>query len=105
MNNLESTYIDRLFATYGEYGIDKERVKQLFADGTHKQGFTPLEVYNLLRMSLGYEFGGREYFAVSEVATMLGMTENEVINAAEKAKVRNEALLSEFRMFFPQGIK
>lgn len=105
MDNLESTYIDRLFATYEEYGIDRELIERLFADGTHKQGFTPLEVYNLLRMSLGHEFGEREYFAVSEVAAMLGMTENEVMNAAEKAKAGNEALLSGIRMFFPQGIK
>lgn len=86
MDNLENTYIDRLFATYGEYGIDRELIERLFTDGTHKQGFTSLEVYNLLRMSLGHEYGEREYFAVSEVAAMLGMTENEVMNAAEKQK-------------------
>jgi len=56
-------------------------------------------------MSLGREYGEREYFTVSEVAAMLGMTENEVMSAAEKAKAENKALLSGFRMFFPQGIK
>lgn len=43
-------------------------------------------------MSLGHEFGGREYFAVPEIADMLGMTEEEVIAAAQKAKAGNEAM-------------
>lgn len=105
MDNLKNTYIDRLFSTYGKYGIDRGILERLFADGTDRQGFTEIETYNLLRMSLGHEFNEREYFAVGEVAAMLDMTEDEVMDAATKAKTGNEALLSGFRMYFPHGIK
>lgn len=97
--------IDRLHSTYSKYGVSREVLTEILTDGIEQQGFTPQEVYNLVRMSLGREFGEREYFAVSEIAAMLGMTEKEVMNAAEKANAGNEALLSGFRMFFPQGIK
>ena len=84
--------VQRLFNTYGEYGITEDILNQLFEDGVKNQHFTPQETYNLLRMSLGHEFGGREYFAVPEIADMLGMTEEEVIAAAQQAKAGNEAM-------------
>lgn len=96
--------IDRLFATYHQYGITRELLENLFNDGVNNQGFTPLETYNLLRMSLGHEFNEREYFAVSEIATMLDMSENEVMEEAKKAKTSNESLINGFRLYFPNGI-
>lgn len=97
--------IDRLVSVYGKYGISREVLTSLYMDGIEKQGFTPQEVYNLLRMSLGHEFNEREYFAVAEIADMLGMTENEVIAEARKAKAGNESLISGFKMYLPNGIK
>ncbi len=96
--------VQRLFTTYGEYGVTEDMLNQLFEDGVNNQHFTPQETFNLLRMSLGHEFGGREYFAVPEIASMLNMTEEEVITAAQKAKAGNDALISGFRMFFPGGL-
>ena len=78
--------VQRLFAIYGEYGVTEDMLNSLFEDGVNNQHFTPQETFNLLRMSLGHEFGGREYFAVPEIASMLDMTEEEVIAAAQKAK-------------------
>lgn len=97
--------IDRLFATYNQYGITWELLENLFNDGVNNQGFTPLETYNLLRMSLGHEFNEREYFAVSEIASMLGMSEDEVMEEAKKAKISNETLINGFRLYLPNGIK
>lgn len=96
--------VQRLFAIYGEHGVTEDMLNRLFEDGVNNQHFTPQETFNLLRMSLGHEFGGREYFAVSEIASMLGMTEEEVIAAAQKAKAGNEAVISGFRMLFPSGL-
>lgn len=96
--------VQRLFAIYGEYGVTEDMLNSLFEDGVNNQHFTPQETFNLLRMSLGHEFGGREYFAVPEIASMLDMTEEEVIAAAQKAKAGNEALISGFRMYFPSGL-
>lgn len=97
--------ITRLHATYRKYGVERSTIERLFADGTDNQGFTPLETYNLLRMILAREFNEHEYFAVSEIASMLGMTEDEVMEEARKAKTGNEALINGFKMFFPHGIK
>lgn len=96
--------VQRLYNTYGEYGITEELLNRLFEDGVNNQHFTPQETFNLLRMSLGHEFGEREYFAVSEIASMLDMTEEKVIAEAERAKAGNEAVINGFRMYFPNGL-
>lgn len=97
--------IDRLFATYDQYGITRELLETLFKYGVNNQGFTPLETYNLLRMSLGHEFNEREYFAVSEIASMLGMSEDEVVEEVKKAQKSNETLINGFQLYLPNGIK
>ncbi len=97
--------INRLYSIYGKHGITRELITSLFMDGIEKQGFTPLDTYNLLRMSLGHEFNEREYFAVAEIADMLGISENEVVAEAKEAQTGNEALINGFRMYFPKGIQ
>ena len=97
--------IDRLLATYRQYGITMELLKALFNDGINNQGFTPLETYNLLRMFLGHEFNEREYFSVSEIANMLDLSEDDVMEEARKAITGNEALINRFRLYFPSDIK
>lgn len=101
----KETAIERLFATYSKYGVSRELLEKIFADGIEQQGFTPHETYNLLRMSLAHEYGEREYFAVSEVASMLDMTEAEIISEIGKTKAANEAVLHGFRLLLPNGIK
>lgn len=96
--------VQRLLNTYGEYGVTEEILNRLFEDGVNNQHFTPQETFNLLRMSLGHEFGGREFFAVPEIASMLGIAEEEVIAAAQKAKKEDDAVISGFRMHFPSGL-
>ena len=72
--------IARLYGTYGKYGVEESILRRLFEDAEKKQGCSTLEVYNLLRMTLGQEYGEREYFALQEVATMLNATTTERIN-------------------------
>lgn len=96
--------VQRLYNSYGDDGITKEMLNKLFEDGVSNQHFTPQETFNLLRMSLGHEFGGREYFAVSEIADMLDVTEQEIIAEIERAKTGNDALINGFRLYFPNGL-
>lgn len=100
----EEMAIDRLFATYGQYGVTRELMERLFNDG-RKQGFSILETYNLMRMSLGHEYGEREYFAPAELANMLDVSEDEIIEEVEKARTGNKILINEFRLYLPNGIK
>lgn len=101
MNMDKDTAIERLFATYSKRGVSRELLEKAFTDGIGQQGFTPHEIYNLLRMGLAHKYGEREYFAVSEVASMLDMTETEIMSKIGKAKAANEAVLRGFSLLFP----
>ena len=96
--------VQRLYNSYGDCGITEEMLNKLFEDGVSNQHFTPQETFNLLRMSLGHEFGGLEYFSVSEIADMLDMTEEEVIAEAQRVKAGNNALINGFKLYFPNGL-
>lgn len=97
--------IARLYGTYSKYGVTETTLRRLFENGEKEQGFSTLEVYNLLRMTLGKEYGEREYFSLSEVATMLNATPEEVMqqigsqNAGAKGNI-----MQGFRMYFPEGL-
>lgn len=97
--------IARLYGTYGKYGVEESTLRRLFEDGEKKQGFSTLEVYNLLRMTLGQEYGEREYFALQEVATMLNATPEEVIKQIGRQNAgAKESIMQGFRMYFPEGL-
>lgn len=97
--------ISRLYGTYGKYGIEEATLRRLFEDGEKKQGFSTLEVYNLLRMTLGHEYGEREYFSLQEVATMLNITPEEVIQQIGSLNAgTKESIMQGFRMYFPNGL-
>lgn len=86
-------------------GVSREMLAEILTDGIEQQGLTPREVYNMVRMSLAYEYGEKEYFAIPEVATMLDMTEAEMISQISKTRATNEAVLHGCRLLFPDGIK
>lgn len=95
--------VQRLYNTYSQYGITEELLNRLLEDGIKNQHFTLQETYNLLRMSLAHEYGEREYFAVAEIASMLDMSEAEIIAEAAKAKAGNEAVIQGFKILLPNG--
>lgn len=79
--------INRLYSTYSKHGITKELITRLVMDGIKKQGFAPLDIYNLLRMSLGHEFNEREYFSLDDVMAITGETEEELAKRIEQYRV------------------
>lgn len=95
--------IQRLYNTYGQYGITAELLDRLFEDGINNQHFTLQETFNLLRMSLAHEYGEREYFAVAEIASMLDMSEAEIMAEVAKTKAENEAVIQGFKILLPKG--
>lgn len=95
--------IQRLYNTYSQYGITKELLDRLFEDGISNQHFTLQETYNLLRMSLANEYGEREYFAVAEIASMLNMSEAEIMEEVAKTKAENEAVIQGFKILLSKG--
>ena len=97
--------IARLYGTYGKYGVKEDTLRRLFEDEEKKQGFSTLEVYNLLRMTMGQEYGEREYFALQEVATMLNVTPEEVIHqiGSQNAGAK-ESIMQGFKMYIPNGL-
>lgn len=78
--------INRLYSTYSKHGITKELITNLFMDGIKKQGFTPLDTYNLLRMSLGHEFNEREYFSLDDVMAITGESREELLQRIEQCR-------------------
>lgn len=101
--------INRLYSTYGKFGITKKLITSLFMDGIEKQGFTPLATYNLLRMSLGEEFKQQEYFSVKEIAEMLETSEEEVRQQIAQLQEQDGAepieTMQGWQWYFPNGIK
>ena len=95
--------VQRLHNTYGQYGITENLLNKLFEDGLNTQHFTLQETYNLLRMSLAHEYGEREYFAVAEIASMLGVSEADIIADVEKAREGNETVIQGFKILLPNG--
>lgn len=101
--------IDRLYSTYGKFGITKKLIESLFMDGIEKQGFTPLATYNLLRMSLGMEYKQQEYFSVKEIAEMMETSEEEVKQQIAQLQEQDGAkpieIVQGWQWYFPNGIK
>lgn len=94
----QSEAVSRLYVTYNEYGITKEVLNSVFDDGINNHHFTLQETYNLLRMSLAYEYGEREYFSLFEIASMLGMNEEEVMSKVERVKKGNRTIMNGFKL-------
>ncbi len=55
-------------------------------DGIEKQGFTPLDTYNLLRMSPGHEFNEHEYFSLDDVMAITGESREELLQRIEQCR-------------------
>lgn len=101
--------VDRLYYTYGKYGIEKDLIERLFIDGIENQGFSTLATFNLLRMSLGVEFHHQEYFSFKEIAEMLDTSEDGVKQQIEKMQEQDKAKQIEtangWQWYFPSGLK
>lgn len=101
--------INRLYSSYGKYGVTKDLITRLFMDGIGQQGFKPLATYNLLRMSLGTEFQQQEYFSVKEISEMLETSEEDVKKQIAQLQEQDGAkpieTMQGWQWYFPNGIK
>lgn len=101
--------INRLYSSYGKFGVSKDLITRLFNDGIGQQGFTPKTTYNLLRMSLGEEFRQQEYFSTKEIAEMLETTEEEIKKQIAQFQEQDGAkpieTMQGWQWYFPNGIK
>lgn len=82
--------VNNLYATYGKYGLDKGKLGLLICDGMENYGLSLETCYNGLRMTLGNEYNEKELFSTNEVAEMLDMSNEEVIQEVEKCKAELE---------------
>lgn len=101
--------INRLYSSYGKFGVSKDLITRLFNDGIGQQGFTPKTTYNLLRMSFGEEFRQQEYFSTKEIAEMLETNEEEVKKQIAQLREQDGAkpieTVQDWQWYFPNGIK
>lgn len=82
--------INNIYATYGKYGLNKGKIGALICDGMENYGLSLETCYNGLRMSLGHEYNEQELFTTDEVAEMLDISKEEVIQEVEKCKAELE---------------
>lgn len=75
--------IDNLLATYSRFGATREIISKGMIEGITTYGLSPLSAYNVLRMSLGEEFGVPETFSVEDCAEMCDISEEEVRKEVE----------------------
>ena len=83
--------VNNLYSTYGKYGLDKGKIWMLICDGMKNYGLSVETCYNGLRMTLGREYNEQELFSSDEVAEMLGVSKEEILQEIEKCKIELEA--------------
>ena len=72
--------VNNLYSTYGKYGLDKGKIWMLICDGMKNYGLSVETCYN-----------EQELFSSDEVAEMLGVSKEEILQEIEKCKIELEA--------------
>ena len=79
---------DKLFLKYGsKNGVPRQDIESMIASGVENYGLTVTACYNGLRMILGNTYNEKEFFTTSEVAEMMGTTE-EKVNEETRKKIK-----------------
>lgn len=78
--------INNVLANYGKYGIEQETIEELVDSGL-KEGLSYQEIYTGIKLACAQEYGEHTLFSTAEVAEVLGVSEEMVIQEIEKAKV------------------
>ena len=92
--------VNNLYSTYGKYGLDKGKIWMLICDGMKNYGLSVETCYNGLRMTLGREYNEQELFSSDEVAEMLGVSKEEILQEIEKCKIELEAKGEDTNRYF-----
>lgn len=78
--------ISNVLANYGKYGIKRKTVEKLLDSGL-KEGLSYQAIYTGIKLACAQEYGEHTLFSTAEVAEVLGVSEEMVIQEIEKAKV------------------
>lgn len=78
--------ISNVLANYGKYGIERKTVEKLLDSGL-KEGLSYQAIYTGIKLAYAQEYGEHTLFSTAEVAEVLGVSEEMVIQEIEKAKV------------------
>lgn len=109
LTNLKNTYTVK-------YGFPEEEIKSMLDSGIKEYDLTVSACYNGLRMMLGEQLGEQEYFTTEEIAEMMQISKEEVLEEIENMKKHCEATGEDFNkyaipvqeskvLFFPHGLK
>ena len=79
----KETVIRNIMASYGKYGITKEKLQQMIENGI-KRGLSLQTIYNGLRMSLASAFGEHEYFTLDDVMEITSESREELLQRIEQ---------------------
>lgn len=78
--------ISNVLANYGKYGIEQGTIEELVDSGL-KEGLSYQAIYTGIKLAYTQEYGEHTLFSIAEVAEVLGISEEMVIQEIEKAKV------------------
>lgn len=78
--------ISNVLANYGKYGIEQGTIEELVDSGL-KEGLSYQAIYTGIKLAYAQEYGEHTLFSTAEVAEVLGVSEEMVIQEIEKAKV------------------
>lgn len=78
--------ISNVLANYGKYGIEQGTIEELVDSGL-KEGLSYQAIYTGIKLAYAQEYGEHTLFSTAEVAEVLGISEEMVIQEIEKAKV------------------
>lgn len=106
--NLKNTYTVK-------YGFPEEEIKAMLVSGIKEYDLTVSACYHGLRMMLGEQLGEEEYFTAEEIAEMMQISKEEVLEEIENMKKHCEAIGEDFSkyaipvqknstLFFPHGL-
>lgn len=109
LTNLKNTYTVK-------YGFPEEAIKAMLDSGIKEYDLTVSTCYNGLRMMLGEQLGEEELFTAEEIAEMMQISKEEVLEEIENMKKHCEAIGEDFSkyaipvqenkvLYFPHGLK
>lgn len=75
--------ISNALANYGKYGIERETAEKLVDSGL-AEGLSYQAIYTGIKLAYAQEYGEHTLFSTAEVAEVLGVSEEMVIQEIEK---------------------
>lgn len=74
--------LSNIKSNYGKLGVDMKAIEKIIKSG-EKQGFTYSKIYAGIRLAMYLEYGTQEYFSLTEVAEIMGVSKEEALKRME----------------------